>query len=131
MRDGSPNILLVMPDQMRGDCLSLEGHPVVRTHEHATCYDAGQAYHFLTDGRMKYIWRPADGREQLFDLATDPQELHDLAPHPDRANDLQGWREHLVEALNGRAEGFTDGVHLIPGCCYDAVLPHAEKARGV
>jgi arylsulfatase A-like enzyme len=26
-----PDILLLMPDQMRGDCLSLVGHPVVRT----------------------------------------------------------------------------------------------------
>src|SRR2546429_2771982 len=26
-----PDILLIMPDQMRGDCLSVRGHPVVRT----------------------------------------------------------------------------------------------------
>ena len=26
-----PNILLIMPDQMRGDCLSLERHPVLLT----------------------------------------------------------------------------------------------------
>src|SRR5438477_393533 len=26
-----PDILLIMPDQMRGDCLSIVGHPVVRT----------------------------------------------------------------------------------------------------
>jgi arylsulfatase len=26
-----PNILLIMPDQMRGDCLSLEKHPAVMT----------------------------------------------------------------------------------------------------
>ena len=26
-----PDILLVMPDQMRGDCLSILGHPAVRT----------------------------------------------------------------------------------------------------
>src|SRR2546421_4706809 len=26
-----PDILLIMPDQMRGDCLSARGHPVVRT----------------------------------------------------------------------------------------------------
>jgi hypothetical protein len=28
-----PDILLIMPDQMRGDCLSTLGHPVVRTPE--------------------------------------------------------------------------------------------------
>src|SRR5436190_11812553 len=26
-----PDILLIMPDQMRGDCMSTRGHPVVRT----------------------------------------------------------------------------------------------------
>src|SRR5438874_10566889 len=26
-----PDILLIMPDQMRGDCMSARGHPVVRT----------------------------------------------------------------------------------------------------
>ena len=26
----SPDILLIMPDQMRGDCLSCVGHPAVR-----------------------------------------------------------------------------------------------------
>ena len=36
--------------------------------EHAPCYSKAQAYHALTDGTHKYIWRPADGREQLFDL---------------------------------------------------------------
>ena len=28
---GKPDILLIMPDQMRGDCLGIAGHPVVRT----------------------------------------------------------------------------------------------------
>src|SRR5437870_318787 len=27
----APDILLIMPDQMRGDCMSAVGHPVVRT----------------------------------------------------------------------------------------------------
>ena len=27
----TPDILLIMPDQMRGDCLSIAGHPVLRT----------------------------------------------------------------------------------------------------
>jgi arylsulfatase len=29
--DQRPDILLIMPDQMRGDCLSLENHPVMQT----------------------------------------------------------------------------------------------------
>ena len=27
-----PNILLIMTDQMRGDCLGIVGHPDVKTH---------------------------------------------------------------------------------------------------
>jgi arylsulfatase A-like enzyme len=30
-RPPKPDILLIMPDQMRGDCLSILGHPVLRT----------------------------------------------------------------------------------------------------
>ncbi|MBN1675438.1 MAG: sulfatase-like hydrolase/transferase [Kiritimatiellae bacterium] len=88
--------------------------------EHAPCYGADQAYHFLADGRMKYIWRPHDGSEQLFDLAQDPQELHDLADGGGNA-DLAVWRARLMERLANRPEGFTDGRRLIPGRPYGAV----------
>jgi arylsulfatase A-like enzyme len=211
-----PNILIIMPDEMRGDCLSLEHHPVLQTPtidaigeggvhftrayttcasciaarrslltgqypatngmvgyregvpittptltellefaavpappdldgksfaatlhgeaervrdvlhgEHATCYDAEQGYHFLTDGRMKYIWRPSTGREQLFDLEVDPGDLHDLS----RCPDVAGWRGRMIEVLNGRPEGFSDGIQLIAGCDYGPVLPHAEVGQ--
>jgi len=90
--------------------------------EHAACYDAEQAYHFMTDGRMKYIWRPAGGREQLFDLNEDPAELHDLSG----SMDLGNWRHRMIERLKGRPEGFTDGDRLIAGRQYGPVLTRAE-----
>jgi len=93
--------------------------------EHATCYDAEQGNHFLTDGVMKYIWRPASDSEQLFDLKNDPQELHDLSTSPDKEEELSRWRSRMIEELKDRPEGFSDGTQLIPGCTYDAVLPHA------
>lgn len=31
MRESRPNLLLITVDQMRGDCLSVLGHPVVET----------------------------------------------------------------------------------------------------
>lgn len=92
--------------------------------EHAPCYGQNQAYHFLTDGRKKYIWRPWDGSEQLFDLAHDPQELHDLSA--EAPGELAAWRERLVERLAGRPEGFVEGDMLVAGRPYDAVLPHAR-----
>ena len=31
MKDNRPNIILLMADQMRGDCLGIAGHPDVKT----------------------------------------------------------------------------------------------------
>ena len=102
--------------------------------EHAPCYSEAQAYHFLTDGHEKYIWRPLDGREQLFDLQADPRELHDLTriPPTDGARRasvdaaLHRWRQRLIQVLRDRPEGFTDGERLLPGRPYPALLPHVS-----
>ena len=71
--------------------------------------------HFLTDGRMKYIWHVTSGTEQLFDVTHDPGELHDLARDPQYAGALERWRQRLVQELTGRPEGFSDGERLLPG----------------
>lgn len=93
--------------------------------EHSICYDDEQGYHFLTDGRMKYIWRPASGAEQLFDLPEDPQELRDLSAQLDMSAEVSGWRERLISLLKNRPEGFSDGTQLVDGCAYGPVLPDA------
>ena len=98
--------------------------------EHAPCYGPAQAFHCLTDGRFKYIWRPANGQEQLFDLDADPREERNLAA--DAANQPQflQWREKLIQRLIGRPEGFTDGKKLIPGRPYKAVMkPNPVKQQ--
>ena len=97
--------------------------------EHSPCYSDRQAYHFLTDGHSKYIWRPYDGSEQFFDLDNDPQELHDLVNVSDRYQLICNWRGRMIETLAGRPEGFTDGVRLIPGQPYDAVLPQRSGKK--
>lgn len=90
-------------------------------YEHAPTYGAAQAFHALTDGRRKFIWRPQDGREQLFDLEADPREERDLATDPAAAASLAEWRARLVRRLAGRPEGFSDGARLIPGRPYRAL----------
>lgn len=85
--------------------------------EHAPCYGPGQAFHALTDGRYKYIWRPTDGSQQLFDLERDPHEEHDLSG----TAAIESWRQRLVERLAGRPEGFSDGRRLLTGRPYPAV----------
>jgi arylsulfatase len=86
--------------------------------EHATCYSKAQAFHALTDGQIKYIWRPNDGSEFLFDLDKDPQEEHDLSADPSHHGLLRQWRRLLVQRLALRPEGFSDGERLIPGRPY-------------
>ncbi len=85
-------------------------------------------HHTLTDGREKYIWFVADGREQLFCLADDPMECRDLAGHPEAENRLLHWRTRMIQELAGRPEGFSDGANLIPGRPYMPVCPCAGPA---
>ncbi|MFP3902988.1 MAG: arylsulfatase [Armatimonadota bacterium] len=84
-------------------------------------------HHTLTDGRQKYIWWVNDGREQLFDLVNDPNELHDLAPTAEGKQKLHPWRRRLIEKLRDRPEGFSDGEKLIAGRDFPSALPHAGK----
>jgi arylsulfatase A-like enzyme len=77
----------------------------------------------LTDGREKFIWWPADGREQFFNLVHDPDELHDLSGDPAAADRLIGWRDQLIDRLRDRPEGFVQANRLVPGRSYDPVIP--------
>ena len=86
--------------------------------EHAPCYSQAQAYHALTDGRYKYIWRPLDGTEQLFDLETDPREERDLSNETSQQVTLQTWRRRLIERLANRPERFSQKGKLVPGRPY-------------
>jgi len=106
------------------------GKPVVREclhFEHAPCYSQQQAFHALTDGQFKYIWRPVDGTEHLFDLVQDPREEHDLAKVASQRALLEQWRARLVAQLAKRPEGFSDGTNLITGRPYP---PLQEPLRG-
>jgi arylsulfatase len=98
--------------------------------EHAICYSPRQAFHALTDGRFKYIWRPLDGRELLFDLERDPAEERDLSLDASRQEQLQQWRNRLIERLAPRPEGFSDGQRLIAGRPYPPLntgVPNPER----
>ena len=89
--------------------------------EHAPCYSQPQAFHALTDGRFKYVWRPNDGTERLFDLDQDPREEHDLFAEADNGDLLEQWRGRLVRRLANRPEGFSNGTQLITGRPYPPV----------
>jgi alkylated DNA nucleotide flippase Atl1 len=181
-----PDVLILMPDQMRGDCLSLLGPPAVRTphldelarqgvlfrRAYSTCPSCiparhslltglfpatsgvvgfagrpityptlpkmlgdsgyasilvGRCMHQVTDGHSKYIWRPIDGTEQLFDLDKDIREEHDLAKDPVHRTLLEQCRARLVSLLVDRPEGFSDGSKLIAGRPYPPLQARRTK----
>jgi arylsulfatase A-like enzyme len=82
--------------------------------EHSPCYSLLEAMHYLTDGKEKYIWFPATGEEQLFDLANDRQECVDLASVPVHRDRVIAWRRRLIALLVERGDGFSDGERLLP-----------------
>jgi arylsulfatase A-like enzyme len=86
--------------------------------EHAKCYSKEQAFHALTDGEWKYIWRPHDGREHLFNLAQDPREEKDLSGVEANADTLSAWRARLIKRLKNRPEQFVQEGILIAGRPY-------------
>lgn len=89
--------------------------------EHAGHYDYAEGAHYLVDERFKYIWFSQTGREQLFDLDSDPNELHDLSSGaPDR---LEPWRERMVEELKTRPEGFVRDGQLVAGRPHRHLVP--------
>ena len=91
--------------------------------EHSPCYGPDQANQYITDGHMKFIWQTQNGREQLFDLDNDPNELHDIAMEAGAESRVAPWRARMVEQLRGRPEGFTDGKKLIAGRTHKAMVP--------
>ena len=87
------------------------------------------ANHYLTDGHFKYIWYSNTGREQLFDLDHDPNELTDLALTDSGQPSLLSWREELIGVLKGRPEGFTDGKRLVIGKSIGQLIPTYEPDK--
>jgi arylsulfatase A-like enzyme len=131
LRDVMPTLLdcagLPVPEGIEGESLlplasGKVGESSRRLHGEHTFFD--QSLHWVTDGIWKYIWFSGTGAEQLFDLKADPQERHDLAARPESAAELGRWRQALIEELNGREEGFSDGEKLVSGRPVRSCLSH-------
>ena len=78
-------------------------------------YGRVEAMHWVTDGRRKFCWFSGSGREQFFDLVTDPEECEDLVGEESRADEVAAWRSRLVADLTGREEGFVVDGALVAG----------------
>ncbi|MCB0080403.1 MAG: sulfatase-like hydrolase/transferase, partial [Caldilineaceae bacterium] len=116
LRDIMPTLLdaagLPIPATVDGrSVLPLMQGPVAdwRTYihgEHCTCYHPDQEMQYVTDGKRKLIWLPRLGREQFFDLESDPGECHDLIEDVSRQAEIATWRGYLVDELAARDCGW-------------------------
>ncbi len=79
--------------------------------EHSMCYNQDH-WNALTDGKFKYIYYAFDGREELFDLASDPKELRNLTAEPVHKSTLLQWRQRMVEHLAERGSPFVSNGQL-------------------
>ena len=70
--------------------------------------------HWIVTKCDKYIWYSSSGEEQYFNLEGDPHELNNLINNPSYQERISELREHLIDSLSGRPEGYTDGKKLIP-----------------
>ena len=115
IRDVFPTICdvcgIAPPDGLDGRSLFAagQGHDVI----HGEHPGGSLSNQWLTDGREKYCWFSQTGRELLFDLAEDPQELHDLSSKRPERTAL--WRDRLVEELAWRPEGYVENGALRAG----------------
>lgn len=95
--------------------------------EHSMCYSKDH-WNALTDGKFKYIYYAYDGREQLFDLVNDSNELRDLGAEPAYKNTLLQWRQRMVEHLTERGAQFVSGGTLALRPERLLYSPHYPKA---
>lgn len=122
LMDLMPTILdllkIPMPAGLDGVSLlpTMRQEPLEREYIHGECArmeTIGSGMQYLTDGRYKYIWYPALGLEQFFDLKQDPQELDNLAGNPNYGDMITLWRKRLIKKLEGREEKFVVNGELV------------------
>ena len=80
--------------------------------------ETAPTYQCLTDGKEKFIWYVRDGREEFFDLSSDPREEKNLIRSAEKSDRVGWWRSELVRVLRDRPEGFSNGENLIAGKPY-------------
>jgi len=134
LRDIMPTLLdlagLEIPAQVEGESLL----PVMRGEEtdwrsylhgeHVVHMNGIGSMHYIVTSDYKYIWCSGSGKEQLFHLRDDPNELRDLADDPAHKTMQKTLRAHLINELTGREEGFVADGKLVPGRPVSEVLSH-------
>lgn len=87
----------------------------IRSYLHGEHTLGDASNHYIVTEHDKYIWYSQSGKEQYFDLSSDPHELHDLIKEPAYRERITELRGYLITELAGREEGYSDGTALITG----------------
>lgn len=99
---------------LKSHILSKEQH--IRDYLHGEhSFHSGFSNHYIVSEHDKYIWYSETGREQYFDLRSDPMESHDAIQEEAAQERIQILRAYLIQELQGREEGYSDGHQLIAG----------------
>lgn len=98
--------------------------PVQREYIHGEHTLGTDSMHFIVTNRDKYIWYSQTGKELYFDLRSDPNESHNAMKDPGNETRVALLRNHLIQELKDREEGYSDGQRLIVGKQPVTVLQH-------
>jgi len=131
LRDIMPTLLdaagIEIPETVEGKSIKKlveEDNAEWRTHIHGEHYQGQNSHHFLTDGKEKYVWFSQSGDEQYFNLEEDPEEKTNLAEADEFKDRVSYWRRKMIEELEDREEGYSDGEKLIVGQTPKPCLDH-------
>lgn len=116
-----------IPDDVDGVDLMplLDGHKISRDFVHGEhCGYGDNGWQYIVDKQYKYIWNTKSGKEYLFNLNKDPQELKNLAELTEHADILVSLRNKLIDILEKRPQdNLTENGQLNPG----TILPEVRE----
>src|SRR5690625_4541896 len=100
------------------------GQTTWRNYIHGEHELGNESHHFVTNGKKKYIWYSQTGEEQFFDLEVDPCEMKNMIDELKYKERIQKMRRFLINELDGREEGYSDGTELMVGKVPKTCLSH-------
>ena len=127
LRDVMPTLLELagaeIPETVDGESML---HTIEREYIHGEHTLGMDSMHFIVTKTDKFVWYSQTGRELYFDLETDPHESHNAINDEEYAQRIEHLRKCLIQELDGREEGYSDGTQLFVGRTPLTVLQNRE-----
>lgn len=123
LRDVMPTVLeaagIKVPESLDGESMLgiMAGEKKqIRPYLHGEHEAGPYSNHYIVTETDKFAWYSQTGEEQYFCLTTDPGERVNLIDSPECKERIDRLRTYLIQELEGRQEGYSDGSSLIKGC---------------